>query len=123
MANPDTNKSSFELEKYRGDTHEIFRKDFLLHLNNQDEFKFYFAEFDNKELLKQFVDAEFRKLTGRVYVSKSNDKRLILAVNSSDEDLKRYFNLDIDDKWKDFREIYCSSTNFVKVEFNELILT
>ena len=41
----------------------------------------------------------------------------------TDEDLKRYFNLDIDDKWKDFREIYCSSTNFVKVEFNELILT
>jgi hypothetical protein len=51
-----------------------------------------------------------------------NDKRLILAVNDSDIELKEYFT-DVYDKRKHLREIYFSSTNFKKVEFNELILT
>ena len=78
--------------------------------------------FENKELLKQFIDTEFRKLTGRVYISKSNDRRLIIAVNGSDIELKEYFT-DSYDKGKHLRETYFSSTNFEKVEFNELILT
>ena len=85
-------------------------------------FKFYHTEFENKELLKQFIDTEFRKLTGRVYISKSNDRRLIIAVNVSDIELKEYFT-DSFDKGKHLRETYFSSTNFEKVEFNELILT
>lgn len=85
-------------------------------------FKFYYTEFENNELLKQFIDIEFRNLTGRAYISKSNDKRLILAVNVSDIELKEYFT-DSNDKVKHLRETYFSSTNFKKVEFNELILT
>ena len=86
-----TNKSSFELEKYRIEIHKKFRTNFVSYLKKQNLFKFYHTEFESKELLKQFIDTEFRNLTGRVYISKSNDKRLILAVNGSDIQLKEYF--------------------------------
>ncbi len=116
-----TNKSSFELEKYREYIHKKFRSNFVSYLKKQNLFKFYYTEFENKELLKQFIDIEFRNLSGRVYISKSNEKRLILALNSSDSELKEYFT-DSYDKGKHLRETYFSSPNFEKVEFNELIL-
>ena len=84
-------------------------------------FKFYHTEFESKELLKQFIDTEFRNLTGRTYISKSNEKRLILAVNGSDIELKEYFT-DIYDKGKHLRETYFSSPNFERVNFSELEL-
>ncbi|MEE9362087.1 MAG: hypothetical protein V3U92_05760 [Cellulophaga sp.] len=116
-----TNKSSFELEKYRVEIHKKFRTNFVSYLKKQNLFKFYHTEFENKELLKQFIDKEFRNLTGRVYISKSNDKRLILALNGSDIELKEYFT----DKFNTthrIRETFFLSQNFEKVEFNELIL-
>lgn len=116
-----TNKSSFELEKYRIEIHKKFRTNFVSYLKKQNLFKFYHTEFESKELLKQFIDTEFRNLTGRVYISKSNDKRLILAVNGSDIELKEYFT-DIYDKGKHLRETYFSSPNFERVDFSELEL-
>ncbi len=116
-----TNKSSFELEKYRVEIHKKFRTNFVSYLKKQNLFKFYHTEFESKELLKQFIDTEFRNLTGRVYITKSNDKRLILAVNGSDIELKEYFT-DIYDKGKHLRETYFSSTNFERVDFSELEL-
>lgn len=116
-----TNKSSFELEKYRVEIHKKFRTNFVSYLKKQNLFKFYHTEFESKELLKQFIDTEFRNLTGRVYISKSNDSRLILAVNGSDIELKEYFT-DIYDKGKHLRETYFSSTNFERVDFSELEL-
>jgi len=116
-----TNKSSFELEKYRTEIHKKFRTNFVSYLKKQNLFKFYHTEFESKELLKQFIDTEFRNLTGRTYISKSNDKRLILAVNGSDSELKEYFT-DIYDKGKHLRETYFSSTNFERVNFSELEL-
>lgn len=116
-----TYKSSFELEKYRVEIHKKFRTNFVSYLKKQNLFKFYHTEFENKELLKQFIDKEFRNLTGRVYISKSNDKRLILALNGSDIELKEYFT----DKFNTthrIRETFFLSQNFEKVEFNELIL-
>lgn len=70
-------------------------------------------------MLKEFVDKEFRNLTGRTYISKSKDIRLILAVNGSDIELKEYFT-DSYDKGKHLRETYFSSPNFGKVNFSEL---
>jgi hypothetical protein len=61
-----TNKSSFELEKYRVEIHKKFRTNFVSYLKKQNLFKFYHTEFESKELLKQFIDTEFRNLTGRV---------------------------------------------------------
>lgn len=116
-----TNKSSFELEKYRVEIHKKFRTNFVSYLKKQNLFKFYYTEFESKELLKQFIDTEFRNLTGRVYISKSNDKRLILAVNGSDIELKEYFT-DIYDRGRHLRETYFSSTNFERVDFSELEL-
>ena len=116
-----TNKSSFELEKYRVDIHKKFRTNFVSYLKKQNLFKFYHTEFESKELLKQFIDTEFRNLTGRVYISKSNDKRLILAVNGSDIELKEYFK-DSYAKGKHLTETYFSSTNFERVDFSELEL-
>jgi len=116
-----TNKSTFEILQYRDGIHKKFRSNFLSYLKNQRLFKFYQSEFDSSELLKEFVDKQFRNLTGRTYITKSNDKRLILAVNGSDIELKKYFT-DSYDKGKHLRETYFSSPNFEKVEFNELIL-
>lgn len=116
-----TNKSTFELEKYRVEIHKKFRTNFVSYLKKQNLFKFYHTEFESKELLKQFIDTEFRNLTGRVYISKSNDKRLILAINGSDIELKEYFT-DIYDKGKHLRETYFSSPNFERVDFSELEL-
>ena len=67
-------------------------------------------------------DTEFRNLNGRVYISKSNDRRLIIAVNGSDFELKEYFT-DRYNATHRIREIFFTSTNFEKVEFNELLLT
>jgi len=116
-----TNKSSFELEKYRVKIHKKFRNNFVSYLKKQNLFKFYNTEFESPELLKEFIDKEFRNLTGRAYISKSNDKRLILAVNGSDIELKEYFT-DSYDKEKHLRETYFSSPNFEKVNFSELEL-
>lgn len=117
-----TNKSSFELEKYRVEIHKKFRTNFVSYLKKQNLFKFYHTEFESKELLKQFIDTEFRNLTGRVYISKSNDRRLIIAVNGSDFELKEYFT-DRFNTTHRIRETFFTSTNFEKVEFNELLLT
>lgn len=116
-----TNKSSFELEKYRVEIHKKFRTNFVSYLKKQNLFKFYHTEFESKELLKQFIDTEFRNLTGRVYISKSNDKRLILAVNGSDIELKEYFT-DKSNTTHRTRETFFSSPNFERVNFLELEL-
>jgi hypothetical protein len=116
-----TNKSSFELEKFRAEIHKKFRANFVSYFKKQNLFKFYYTEFESKELLKEFIDIEFRNLTGRVYISKSNDRRLILAVNNADLELKEYFT-DKFNKALRIREAFFSSRNFEKIEFNELIL-
>ncbi|MDD2985534.1 hypothetical protein [Flavobacterium sp.] len=116
-----TNKSSFELEKYRIEIHKKFRANFVSYLKKQNLFKFYHTEFESKQLLKQFIDTEFRNLTGRVYISKSNDKRLILAVNGSDIELKEYFN-----DWYDTSErkrfIFYASRSYGNIIFSEMEL-
>lgn len=116
-----TIKSTFERLQYRDKIHKKFRRNFLSYLKNQRLFKFYQSEFDSSELLKKFVDKEFRNLTGRTYITKSNDKSLILAVNGSDIKLKEYFT-DSYNKDKNLRETYFSSPNFDKVEFKVLRL-
>lgn len=114
-----TNKSSFELEKYRGEVHKKFRNNFVSYLRKQNLFKFYYTEFESKELLIKFVDNEFRNLTGRTYISKSNNKRLILAVNGSDTELKKYFT-DRTNTTHGIEEPFFSSLNFAKINFTEL---
>lgn len=117
-----TNKSSFELDKYRVEIHKKFRTNFVSYLKKQNLFKFYHTEFESKELLKQFIDTAFRNLTGRVYISKSNDKRLILAVNGSDVELKECF-FDRYNEEISVREIYYSSSTFESVNFTDLELS
>ena len=117
-----TSKSSFELEKYRVEIYKKFRANFVSYLKKQNVFKFYHTEFDNKELLKQFIDTEFRKLTGRVYISKSNDNRLILAVNASDIELKEFFTDSYNTKHK-IRETFFMCQNLNKIKFEEFQLT
>lgn len=116
-----TNKSSFELEKYRVEIHKKFRTNFVSYLKKQDLFKFYYAEFESKELLKEFIDNEFRNLLGRVYVSKSNDKRLIIAVNGTDTELKKYLH-DTSNVRNMRRDKYYKSEKYNYIPFNELHL-
>jgi hypothetical protein len=116
-----TNKSSFELEKYREAIHGKFRFNFVSYLKKQNLFKFYQSEFESPELLREFIDKEFRNLTGRAYISKSNNKRLILAVSNSDKELKEFF-VDSFNQTTINRDIFFSSANFSKIEFKELVL-
>jgi hypothetical protein len=116
-----TNKSTFELNKYREEIHEKFRTNFVSYLKKQDLFKFYYSEFDSSSSLRDFVNKEFRALTGRAYVSKSNDRKLILALNNSDAELKNYFN-DWYDKNYGTRFTFFSSPNSEKVNFSELVI-
>ena len=116
-----TNKSSFELEKYRVKIYKKFREDFLIFLRDKVDFEFYYTEFESNELLKQFIDKEFRRLTGRVYVSKSNDKRLILALNESDNDLKECFKIKSNQN-QTIKEIFYKSQNSSKIKFEEFKL-
>jgi hypothetical protein len=117
-----TNKSSYELDKYRVEIQKSFRTNFVSYLRKQHLFKFYYTEFDSREVLIQFVDTEFRNLIGRVYISKSNNKRLVLAVNVSDIMLKELFT-DVYNEVKKVREIYYLSSKFNRIDFHELILT
>lgn len=116
-----TNKSSFTLEKYKIKIHNQFRINFISYLKKQDIFKFYYTEFKSTELLKQFVDKEFRILTGRTYVSKSKNKTLILAINSEDTELNEFF-FDLFNKKLNLREIYFERINDEKIKFSELDL-
>jgi hypothetical protein len=116
-----TNKSTFELNKYREEIHEKFRTNFVSYLKKQDLFKFYYSDFDSSSSLRDFVNKEFRALTGRAYVSKSNDRKLILALNNSDAELKNYFN-DWYDKNYGTRFTFFSSPNSEKVNFSELVI-
>jgi hypothetical protein len=116
------NKSSYELDNYRVSIHEKFRKNFISYLRKQDLFKFYYTEFESVEILKQFIDREFKYLTGRVYISKSNEKRLLLAVCNSDNELAEYFVDKFEIKNR-IREIYFSSPNFERVNFLDLELS
>ena len=84
-------------------------------------FKFYYAEFESKESLKEFIDNEFRNLLGRVYVSKSNDKRLIIAVNGTDKELKKYLH-DTSNVRNMRRDKYYKSEKYNYIPFNELHL-
>lgn len=114
-----TNKSSFELEKYRVEIHKKFRTNFVSYLKKQNLFKFYHTEFESKELLKQFIDTEFRNLTGRVYISKSNDKRLILAVNGSDIELRKKITIEFSFMRRRMEAIFTISDT-QKIYFSEL---
>lgn len=116
-----TNKSSFELKKYRNEIHKKFRNNFVSYLKKQNLFKFYHTKFESKELLQQFIDTEFRNLIGRVYISKSNEKRLILAVNSSDVELKSKFTDNFDEINRK-RDISFSSSKYGLISFEEIIL-
>jgi hypothetical protein len=116
-----TNKSLFELEQYRTEIHEKFRKNFVSYLKKQNLFKFFYTEFESEELLKQFVDNEFRHLIGKIYKSKSNDKRLILAVNKSDDELQQYF-YDYYDKKCNIQQSFFNSPSYGLVSFTALKL-
>jgi hypothetical protein len=115
-------KSTFELNKYRVSIHEKFRHNFVRYLDKQNLFKFYYSDFEDFELLKDFVNIEFRKLNGRIYTSKSKKNRLIISVHKSDIHLKDVFF----DKWsseKNKREIYLYSESLKKsIYFNEFRL-
>lgn len=116
-----TNKSSFELTKYRTEIHEKFRANFVSYLKKQNLFKFFYTEFESEELLKQFVDSEFRHLIGKIYKSKSNDKRLILAMNKSDDELQQYF-YDYYDKENNIQRSFFDSLSYGVVYFTALKL-
>jgi hypothetical protein len=116
-----TNKSSFDRNTYKNIVHKKFRDNFISYLRNQRLYKLYFSDFDSKVSLKTFIDNEFRNLNGRIYVSQSNETRLILAVSKSDKELNNLFTDSIF-SYGIIRQIYYSSSNFPKIIFNDFKL-
>jgi hypothetical protein len=100
-----------DLQKYRLKIHKVFRDDFITYLQKNTSMVFLQVEFDSNYSLKEFVDKEFRRLIGRIYVSKSNDKRLILVLDNHDFELKNQFF-----EMKYTSENYMDGVSFSKYE-------
>lgn len=79
------------------ETRQLFKKTFKIHFRsyfkNHSGFNFYELKFKSEEELKEFVDVEFRHITGRVIRTISNPKNLILAINPSRENKLKEMSL------------------------------
>lgn len=71
------------------ETRQLFKNTFKTHFRayfkNHSGFDFYEFNFNSEQELKEFVDIEFRHITGRVIRTISNPNKLILAINPSRE--------------------------------------
>ncbi|MHA6697756.1 hypothetical protein [Chryseobacterium sp. A321] len=71
------------------ETRQLFKNTFKTHFRayfkNHSGFNFYGFNFNSEQELKEFVDVEFRHITGRVIRTISNPNKLILAINPSRE--------------------------------------
>jgi hypothetical protein len=79
------------LNNQRSRIYEYFRSNFIGFLKNSS-FIFLQSDFETVTLLKKFIDNEYKQLIGRIYITKLNNKRLILALNSEDIILNNFFS-------------------------------
>jgi hypothetical protein len=82
-----------KLKDFRQRCKSQFRTTLIDYLNNN--YIFFEKHIENTEELKTYVDNNFRKLTGKIYSTQENQKKLIYASTSNDSLLGiRDFKLD-----------------------------
>ena len=91
-----TSKRSSLREEFKRTAREEFRKNFMTLLNEKYYFWALFPQPQNVERIRKFVDDNFKKLVGRVFLPDDLSSYLILALEKNS----------IKDSDKDYREIY-----------------
>lgn len=85
VLNSYTNYSTDKILETRQVFKNIFKTHFKSYFKNHSGFNFYEFKFNTEEELREFVDFEFRNLTGRIIRRLSKPNILILAVSPSKE--------------------------------------
>lgn len=85
VLNAYSNYSEDMIRNIRNDFKIKSNQHFKTYFNDLSGFNFYEFNFNSEQELKEFVDVEFRHITGRVIRTISNPNKLILAVNPSRE--------------------------------------
>lgn len=93
VLNAYTNYSQDNVIEIRKTFKNIFKKHFKSYFKNHSGFDFYEFSFKNESDLKEFVDFEFRNLTGRIIRTLSQPDKLILAINFNRESKLKEKNL------------------------------
>lgn len=85
VLNAYSNFSEDKIKEIRNNFKVSSNQHFKKFFNEISGFNFYEFNFNSEQELKEFVDVEFRHITGRVIRTISNPSKLILAVNPSRE--------------------------------------
>lgn len=93
VLNAYTNYSQDNVIEIRKTFKNIFKKHFKSYFKNHSGFDFYEFSFKNESDLREFVDFEFRNLTGRIIRTLSQPDKLILAINFNRESKLKEKNL------------------------------
>lgn len=93
VLNAYTNYSQDNVIEIRKTFKNIFKTHFKSYFKNHSGFDFYEFSFENESDLREFVDFEFRNLTGRIIRTLSQPDKLILAINFNRESKLKEKNL------------------------------
>ncbi|MCA1967334.1 MAG: hypothetical protein LDL23_11905 [Flavobacterium sp.] len=93
VLNAYTNYSQDNIIEIRNTFKNIFKTHFKSYFKNHSGFDFYEFSFKNESDLREFVDFEFRNLTGRIIRTLSQPDKLILAINFNRESKLKEKNL------------------------------
>jgi hypothetical protein len=93
VLNAYTNYSQDNVIEIRKTFKNIFKTHFKSYFKNHSGFDFYEFSFKNESDLREFVDFEFRNLTGRIIRTLSQPDKLILAINFNRESKLKEKNL------------------------------
>lgn len=93
VLNAYTNYSQDNIIEIRNTFKNIFKTHFKSYFKNHSGFDFYEFSFESERDLREFVDFEFRNLTGRIIRTLSQPDKLILAINFNRESKLKEKNL------------------------------
>lgn len=94
VLNAYSNYSESKILELRSEFKEMFKAHFKSYFRNHSGFDFYHFTFENEECLKEFVNMEFRYLSGRMIRTSGQKQRLIVAYNKDkDEILQNRFTV------------------------------
>lgn len=87
-----TDNNPSKVKKFRSDTKEIFRNQFLDHFNNADKcrFTFYQKDFETGEL-NRFVETNFRLINGKAITI--NNSKLLIGLHKEDKNINEMQDL------------------------------
>ncbi len=85
VLNTYTKRNTSEIEKFRESKIEEFRNNLVEYFNAESAFFFFEREFEDSTELEDYVNQNFRNLCGKIYRTKSESNKLILAKHEFDD--------------------------------------